>query len=200
MTDWIPDQTALRLPRGDAQAWDAFYAETVRPLFAHVQSRLGSDSETTEELIAAIYFEAARSARNYDPTLAPPFAWLKGIARHRISRHLEQRRRERQRSRSWAPDAEIEPALRAAAEEEESPELVRARVASVISELDAEERELLLAKYVDGVSAAELADRMTRTPTAIHSALQRARDKFKRLYAGEQKREEHPTFVRSTQP
>ncbi|MEQ8762406.1 MAG: RNA polymerase sigma factor [Planctomycetota bacterium] len=197
MSDWVPDEQALRLPRGDAAAWDAFYTRSIGPLYGHVQSRLGSDRETTEEVVAAIFFEAARSAQRYDPKQAPPEAWLMGIARHRIARFLDQRRRERERSRPLQPGEGVAETL-ADPFEGDDPTIARDRVAEVVAELEAEERELLLAKYVDGLSAAELADRLGRTPTAVHSALQRARDKFRRLYDSRQRQDEHPAPLRSS--
>jgi len=44
-----------------------------------------------------------------------------------------------------------------------------------MSELHPDQREALLLKYVEGLSAAEVAVTMNRSPSAVNSLLQRAR-------------------------
>lgn len=58
----------------------------------------------------------------------------------------------------------------------------RISVAAALRQLSDDQREVLALKYFHEFSAREIAELMGRTPAAVNSILQRARDAFARIY------------------
>lgn len=58
----------------------------------------------------------------------------------------------------------------------------RISVAAALRQLSDDQREVLALKYFHEFSAQEIAELMGRTPAAVNSLLQRARDAFARIY------------------
>ena len=147
-------------------------AETVDPspymddVLRYALVRLGS-REDAEDVAAQVYHAATRLRECEDLRL-----YLLGIARRKVADAMRRRRRT-PRTRSLA-----EPGF----EPGRGPDIEsvhrRAAVADVLRQLSDEHREALALKYLVGLSAAEIADLTDRTPTAVNSLLQRAREAF----------------------
>jgi len=59
---------------------------------------------------------------------------------------------------------------------------VRAAVLAALDQLSPRHRALLILHHVDGVPSKQIAEQLGLTPTAVDSALARARRRFRRLY------------------
>ncbi|MBK7877420.1 MAG: sigma-70 family RNA polymerase sigma factor [Planctomycetes bacterium] len=195
--------TAAREPEGDSpSSADLALADRLRrrapgaaeellerhldPLYAFVHFRVGGDRHRAEDLVQETFLTALERIAGYDAR-ASLHAWLCGIARNKLR---SERRRARPRSLEdalEAADPEIDlilsevartPLPDAVLERRETRELVGA----TLSSLPLAYRESLLAKYVDGLSVAEIAARSAKSEKAAESTLTRARVAFARVF------------------
>lgn len=169
-----PSEVGAR--RGDAAA------EQVGELFVLLERRVGrylaqvvGDRSLAEDLLQDTFHDAFR-ARAQLPSVRNPEAWLFGIARHRALAALRRRRRfhralaRLERGSDWSL--------------EEEPDVLAVRELLDRS-VSAEERTLLVLRYLHGFDSPELAEMTGRTPEAIRQQLSRARRKLLAAAAGE---------------
>jgi RNA polymerase sigma-70 factor (ECF subfamily) len=135
--------------------------------------------EDAEDVTAEV-FQAAFARLHQCRGSAGPRAWLLGIARRKVADALRRRGRNRETLESDLPDAfaDRESAADSGAGDpaksfarEEANRTLRDLVAS----LNSDQREALLLQYVEGLSIAEVAEVMGKSPAAVNSLLQRAR-------------------------
>jgi RNA polymerase sigma-70 factor (ECF subfamily) len=143
--------------------------DTVGPVvYGFVFARVGGDEAAAEDIVQETFVEAIRSAATFrgDAALS---SWCCAIARRRLARHYESERRAAVvRSGLHAVPAAV-PA--ATADVERRDEMVRA-----LGRLPSLHRQVLVLKYLDDLSVAEIAGQLGRTPVQVQSLLQRARD------------------------
>jgi RNA polymerase sigma-70 factor, ECF subfamily len=156
--------------------------EAVERLFYRCQARLGrflaqmvGNRALAEDLLQDSFYEAFR-CRDQLPAIENPEAWLFGIARNRALAALRRRRRLRGALERFAQRPE--PA------ERDDLELLAVRDL-LQRHLAAEDRALLILRYLHGFEATELAAMTGRTPEAIRQRLARARARLIRA-AGRQ--------------
>jgi RNA polymerase sigma factor (sigma-70 family) len=77
------DEELLARARSDPDAFAAFYRRHATGLLAYLARRLG-DVELAADVCAETFAAALVSIDRYDARLAPPVAWLYGIARHKL--------------------------------------------------------------------------------------------------------------------
>jgi RNA polymerase sigma-70 factor (ECF subfamily) len=158
----------------------ALHERYVDDVFRYVSRRVPRREEAediTAEVFAAAFVELPRFRGQ-----CAPYLWLLGIARRKIVDSLRRRavRRETLASElaDAAPGADPLPERPAAAEGPEEA-LERAEeqrvVRELVEQLNEDQREALLLQYVEGLSIAEIAAVMGRSPAAANSLLQRAR-------------------------
>ncbi|MCA9048135.1 MAG: sigma-70 family RNA polymerase sigma factor [Planctomycetaceae bacterium] len=125
-----------------------------------------------DDLLQDVAVTALKNAHRFDPT-GSVGAWVLGIARKRIMKYHEQRRRQK-----VAFSTELIEALTAAADNE--PECADAleSLQGCLDKLDTRKRELLLKRHRAGVTARQLAresgfsdSRMSRLLNSLYSAL-----------------------------
>ena len=172
------------LLRGDEEAYAGFFDEYFSRLYRFALARL-LDETDAEEVVQSTLIRAIRKLAGYRGE-ARLFTWLCTICRHEIADLAKRRRRE----------------LLAVDLVEENPE-IRAGLESLPASLETEpERRLHLRelgrlvqvtldhlpqhygdalewKYVEGLSVAEIADRLGTGPKAAESLLTRARRAFR---------------------
>jgi RNA polymerase sigma-70 factor, ECF subfamily len=150
-------------------------------VFRYVSRRVPRQEEAED--ITAEVFAAAFVALPRFRGQCSPYLWLLGIARRKIADSLRRRstRREILTSELTDPSDETQRMPEMPAPEAEGPEaaLERAETQRVVRELvehlKEEQREAVLLQYVEGLSMAEIAVVMGRSPAAVNSLLQRAR-------------------------
>jgi RNA polymerase sigma-70 factor (ECF subfamily) len=124
--------------------------------------------------------DATRNIGLYDPARSSLAAWLYGIAR----RHIQTQRRQQSRRKTIPSSAQV--SLESMGEIADTDDLENdvaarlearrkvARIATLLSDL---EMEVLLLRYVDGLSVKEVAGIVGRSEKAVDSLLHRAKQR-----------------------
>ncbi|MHB8330289.1 MAG: RNA polymerase sigma factor, partial [Acidimicrobiales bacterium] len=136
-------------------------------------ARVGGDEATAEDLLQETLLEAVRSAATFrgDAALS---TWMCSIARRRLARHYESERRIEATSTGLR--------LVVAAETDQVVEPIERRdsVVRALGRMPASHRQVLVLKYLDGLSVEEIAGQLGRSRVQVQSLLQRARDGLRR--------------------
>lgn len=165
-------------PVTDAASFDALYRQNVGAVFRYAASRLGN--EEGEDVTAEVFHAAIRAIREGTEVTA---AWLMAVVKNKVIDHWRKlERRENKLHLIFGQDAQPEPHERLFAA------LDRAQVIDVLDQLTERYRLLLMLHYVDGYSAADLADLSGGSVAAVESALARARRSFKSHWASQEAR------------
>ncbi|MFT7667334.1 MAG: RNA polymerase sigma-70 factor (ECF subfamily) [Planctomycetota bacterium] len=171
---------------GDRQAAEGLFRRQLEPLYEFVHYRVGRDRAMAEDVVQDTFLAAFEGLSRFDAR-SSLHTWLCGIARNKI--------REQRRKLKPVPIADVleaadgdidsilegidrEPLPDWVIEHEETAELVGA----TLSSLPPDYREALVAKYVDGLSVAEIGSRGGKSEKAAESTLTRARLAFSRVF------------------
>jgi RNA polymerase sigma-70 factor (ECF subfamily) len=190
------DKIAEGLRRGCQDAWSSLYdryAERVWRAAAHL---LGGNSQETADLVQEVFMAAAESASRFDPKRGSLWNWLSGIVRNkaalRFRRHAigisAARRWWNETSAHWlsggrdAPDGALEA--------RETATLVRDALLAISDE----HRTVLVGKYIEEMSAEQLAVQCDSTAGAIRAKLLRARQAFRKVFSA---KVDQPELTRS---
>lgn len=153
-------------------AWtaDALYTHYLEAVFAYISRRLPVRAEA-EDLAAETFGAAFTSLPKLKPG-SDPLPWLLGIARRKLIDRARRQKRQPQltalEEQDW-PDEHADPAERLL-----SAERSRA-VWSLVDGLKPEQKEALLLQHLEGLSIAQIATVLDKSPAAVNSLLQRAR-------------------------
>ena len=178
MADKLEQQSWAEIARGDADIWREFISREIPQLYGMFMRRWPNPS-LAEELVQKTVFDAVRGCGSYDPSRGSPEEWIFGIARNNI--RLEMRRRAgRPRVNgdisSYLQTIDSEPLPDEVLEQKETAVVVR----RALSRLETKEQAVLKTKYVEGLSARDIARQMGITEKAVHSLLYRARISLRR--------------------
>jgi RNA polymerase sigma-70 factor, ECF subfamily len=151
---------------------DALHERYLEDVFAYISRRLPVRAEAediTAETFAAAFSSLRTLKKNTDP-----FPWLLGIARRKLIDRARRQKRQPVLSAldgsedDWA-EAGTDPAEQLIAAER------RQAVWSLVDGLKPEQKEALLLQHLEGLSIAQIATVLGKSPAAINSLLQRAR-------------------------
>jgi RNA polymerase sigma-70 factor (ECF subfamily) len=134
---------------------------------------MGGRRDEADEIVQETWLTAVRNIRRFQPTRGSFADWLCGPAANIVRHTLRQRQRRRKREQ-----AERVIDAGSACEDRERQD----RVAAALGSLPERQEAVLRAKYVDGLSVAEIAARGSESPKAVESLLSRARQAFRELY------------------
>jgi RNA polymerase sigma-70 factor, ECF subfamily len=178
----LSDEMALsRAAQGDQEAFGVLYERYVRRIYNYIYYRTG-DTFDAEDLTERVFLRAMRHIGNYKDRGLPFSAWLYRIAHNLVANwHRDNSRRK-----------EIplnEGLLGSHPGELPENELLhieeRERLMRVIRGLPAERQQLLILKFVEHLSNAEIGQIMGRTEGAIkslyHRTLLSLRDELKNI-------------------
>ena len=177
MKDELNQTSWAGLANGDADVWREFIGREIPQLYAMFMRRWPNPS-LAEELAQKTIFDAVRGYGSFDASKGSCEEWIFGIARNNI--RLEIRKRAGQPS----IDGDINYYLEAidtrelpdeVLEREETADIVR----KALSSLESKEQAVLRAKYIEGLSAREIARDIKISEKAVHSLLYRARNSLR---------------------
>ncbi len=175
----ISDEIALKLAaQGDQEAFGVLYERYVGRIYSYIYYRTGNQHDA-EDLTARVFFRALRHVENYKDRGLPLSAWLYRIAHNLVANwHRDNSRRKEVpldeiilvRHGGDLPEAVL-------IENEEKENLLK-----VIHRLPADRQQLILLKFVEHLSNAEIGQVMGRSEGAVkslyHRTLLTLRDDF----------------------
>jgi RNA polymerase sigma-70 factor (ECF subfamily) len=162
-----------RMARGDRLALGELYGRHSARLFAVLLKILGDRAEA-EDLLHDVFLEAWRRARDYSTARGTVAAWLVLRAR---SRAIDRRRS--------APRARSVPLEGADLPERGDPEADPGRISDqkrlgdVFSVMSADEREVILLGYFEGLSSTEIAERIGKPVGTVKSRTRSGLEKLR---------------------
>jgi RNA polymerase sigma-70 factor (ECF subfamily) len=167
----ITDENAVALAsRGDAEAFSFLYEKNVTRIYNYIFYRIGSASDA-EDITSRVFYRAFGHINSYVEKGVPFSAWLYRIAHNLIANwhrdnlrrkevpledHLELPQRSDQPERMLEKNQETELLLKG------------------IRRITADRQQLILLKYLENLSNAEIAMIMGRSEGAIKSLYHRA--------------------------
>jgi RNA polymerase sigma-70 factor (ECF subfamily) len=170
---------ARALARHEKSAWAEVYDRHVRDVYGFVYHLTGGDAGLAEEIHQEVWLAALEGIERFDVRSGRFRDWLLGIARHRVARHFRGVARVSDatvRLRGSGPElAGLPPPEQL--EDLERAEVIRAALVCMIPE----QREVLVQKYVEGRSVADIAEHTGKTAKAVESLLTRARERLRGL-------------------
>lgn len=178
--DGVRQEAALRsaVLAGDAAAWRTLYDGAYGPLWAYVSWRCAGLSDLAEDVTQETWLVAVRRIRDFDPHRSRFVAWLRGIAAHVLANQLRTRRR---RPEQALADRDVPADADQDAQDAQRREQAE-RIAQSLAALPERAEAVLRAKYLDGMSVAQIAAEWAETPKAVESLLTRARQAFRSEY------------------
>ncbi len=182
------DQSSLitTLKGRDRSAWSGAVDRHLREVYGFVFHLVGGDRALAEDLNQEIWLEALNGIDQCDATRGSFRNWLFGIARKRVALHYRRRAvagnptslTDQFGEAAELGDSSVLP--RDVLEQVERASVVRAAILL----LPDDRREVLLGKYVEGLSVETIAIRLGRTAKAVESLLSRAREQVRGLLGG----------------
>lgn len=176
----LSEQIALtRASQGDQEAFGILYERYVGRIYNYIYYRTGNTFEA-EDLTERVFLRALRHIRNYRDRGLPFSAWLYRIAHNLVANwHRDNSRRKEvpldERLRLHHPGEHPEQRVMHAEEQEGLLEVIRC--------LPPERQQLLILKFVEHMSNAEIGKIMGRSEGAIKSLYHRTLNSLREEYA-----------------
>lgn len=173
MTDEPEQRNRAGFAKGNADIWREFLTQQIPLLYGMFMKRWPNPS-LAEELVQKTIFDAVRGCGNYDQSRGSPEEWISGIARNNT--RLEIRKRASRPTVNGDINRYLEvidskPLPNEVLEREETAAVVHL----ALSRLESKEQAVLRAKYIEGLSARDIAAQMGIMEKAVHNLLYRAR-------------------------
>jgi len=167
MSDYseLEDSQLIQLAKDDSAAFGELYERHVRRIYNYIYYRT-SNSQDAEDLTAKVFMRALNHVENYDERGVPFTAWLYRIAHNLVANWY----RDRSRRKIIPLDEFVEKGMRSelpevVAEEQEEQD----RMLESIQRLPPDRQQLLILKYVERLSNAEIGEIMGKTEGAVKS-------------------------------
>lgn len=163
------EQTLVRLAKsGDAEAFARLYDAYVERIYRYVYLRVADDA-TAEDLTSQVFLRAWEHLDRYRSDGVPFLAWLYTIARNAVIDHYRTNRR------PLALDEIAQSEISSEGPEEQVDlrfEIQTLRAA--LKHLTDEQQQVLILKFIAGMSTDEVARQMGKHPGAIRALQMRA--------------------------
>lgn len=187
MADDEQSSLIIVLKRRDRFAWSAAVDRHLHEVYGFVFHLVGGDRAVAEDLNQETWLEALDGIDQCDATRGSFRNWLFGIARKRVALHYRRRALAGNPTSLGDPCGEVAELGDSSLLPEDVLEQVeqRAVVRAAILLLPDDRREVLLRKYMDGLTVDAIAARMERTSKAVESLLSRAREQVRELLRGD---------------
>ena len=175
------DEEALLIARAresDRAAWDEIFERHYRRVFVFVYCRVG-DAAAAEDLAAEVFLEAWKGIRRFDYRGVPLISWLYRIAHNLLVDFLKRRKRVQTQ-----PFDEGFHGVSLAPDEAERVALWQS-VAAAFRRLTREQQQVLVSRFMEGLSIAETAALMGKNENAVKALEFRALKSVRRILGGE---------------
>jgi RNA polymerase sigma-70 factor (ECF subfamily) len=165
----VDDLELARMAATDADAFGELYERHVRKIYNYIYYRTGNHHDA-EDLTARVFQRALRHVANFKDKGVPFSAWLYRIAHNLVANW--------HRDRSRRPVVPLEDHV-SVGEESDHPETEaiveeeRQMLLAAVRLLPADRQQLLILKFVERLSNAEIGEIMGRTEGAIKSLYHR---------------------------
>jgi len=169
MVDLTEDQALDLAVQGDSEAFSFLYELYVNKIFSYIYYRTGSTHDA-EDLTARVFQRAMGHIQRYTQKGVPFSAWLYRIAHNLVANW------HRDNSRRQEVPLEDQPNLVMSGEQPEKQMVNDQEVdqlIDVIKELSPERQQLIILKFVEQLSNAEIAVIMSKSEGAIKSLYHR---------------------------
>jgi RNA polymerase sigma factor (sigma-70 family) len=173
-----PDEIQLikKAVSGDKNAFGDIYMLYLQPIYRYIYYRVGQHAEA-EDLTEIVFLKAWEALDNYQQRGVPFKAWLYRIARNVIIDNYRTDKSELSIDTQWSLEDPVQgpEALVAASEQKQA-------LRDALLQLEPDYQEILVLRFVVGLSHAEVATTMNRSEGAAralqHRALAALRDKY----------------------
>lgn len=163
------EEILARASHGDRDAFGAIYDRYVERIYSYIYYRTGNHHDA-EDLTARVFTRAMKHITNYQDRGVPFSAWLYRIAHNLVANwHRDNGRRQETPLEDgyWVTgDTELPEALLMRTEENST-------LLEVVRELSEDRQQLLILKFVEHLSNAEIGKVMGRTEGAVKSLYHR---------------------------
>jgi RNA polymerase sigma-70 factor (ECF subfamily) len=165
----IDDALLVQEARARPAAFAPLYERYLDRVYWYLRTRMAS-SDDAADLVQQVFFQALDRIASYNPEKGPFVAWLFGIARHMAANH----HRGRRTAISWDLVPEV---LRPASSDNPESQALHnealARLSEIFAALDSDKRELLVLRYVVGLSFAEIGPIVGKSEAASRQQVSR---------------------------
>jgi RNA polymerase sigma-70 factor (ECF subfamily) len=162
---------------GDESAWREWCDEVFDELDRYIVWRCGGRRDEANEIVQETWLTAVRQIRSFKPKQASFLSWLRGIAAN-VRRNQQRRARRRGQTATHVEVVCNRPtSLDLLTSQERSQQ-----IAAALDGLLERQESVLRAKYLDGMSVAEIAAAWHESHKAIESLLSRAREAFRERF------------------
>ncbi len=168
----------------DQEAFGELYQLSVRSVYRYLYARVGS-TDAAEDLTQEVYMAAVSGIKNLRVEDENGlYAWFFQIARNKLADHLRKRYHRQETSLnetdSWEADTPSPEGFAVEAED-------RAEVLHALEQLTAEQREVVLYKYVLDYDNQKTAQMLGKNTNAINQLHHRALASLRRILTGEKR-------------
>ncbi len=186
LLEWNEETALSQAGQGNREAFGVLYEMYVSRIYNYVYYRTGNPYDA-EDLTARVFFRAMHHINNYQNRGLPFSAWLYRIAHNLVANwHRDNSRR---------PEIPLDDGLITRYSGDDHPEVAllqneeRERLLRLIRRLPPERQQLLILKFVEHLSNAEIGQIMGRTEGAVkslyHRTLLSLRDELAGMGMGE---------------
>jgi RNA polymerase sigma-70 factor (ECF subfamily) len=159
----------------DSSAFASIYEYYYEDIYNYIYHRSPSIS-VAEDLTAEVFLKALDSIATFTFRGVPLKVWLLRIARNLIADYFR-----RGPGMTEVPLEEETFSPEAGAEDAFERELTQQRLAQALSSLTEEQQEVVILRFVDGISAADVAQVLGKSRGAVHSLQHRALSSLNRV-------------------
>jgi RNA polymerase sigma-70 factor (ECF subfamily) len=167
-------ELVARAQESDRAAWDEIFERHYQRVYVFAFMRVG-DAMAAEDVTADVFVEAWRGIRRYNYRGVPFLSWLYRIAHNLVADFLRRSKRAKtQRLEDGAANAPH------TADETENVALWQS-VSSAFRRLTIEQQQVLVSRFIEGLSLAETAELMGKNENAIKALEFRALKSVRRI-------------------
>jgi len=165
----------------DSDAWSDIYKRYYHQIYAYLRHRLG-DKDVAEDIAASVFLAALEGIGAFTYRGISLSAWLYRIAHNMTVDHFRRRKKE-----LTDPLDEEQIAEKSMPDEVLDRSLARQELAKALKELTDEQQQVILLKFIAGLSNAETAQVIGKPEGAVKSLQHRALASLRHILDGESK-------------